>query len=401
MNINCMIEEFALPHYLRNIKKASLNLHEVININFSLAILPYSPETEELYIRNQKWIKEFLTKDLSNISLALFGGLSELALSLWAVNISIPVYNNEINRLNSIIYSRLKQFIKILKAEFPNIKPDDFDAVSGLSGILSYCFIYEALFHELIVESVDLFVKKTASNTGWSVVDDYLDECYKEKYVNGYTNLSMSHGIIGPLHIMAKAYSKNIPVDGLKECINNLIDWFRKRIIQSKLTIPCIISTDNSDMYEISKRDSWSFGSTVMLWTLLHAADIVKNENALDYFNDIFLQKVNKTSSLENYYCISPSVLNGYGGILCVLKQYYSMNNEKNVDVQIKNIQDYMIKRFDPETKYGFQHFEYKCVTIGKWPVVRYDIDGFAYGALGVIMSLGNHEDIVNYHLLL
>lgn len=357
--------------YFKRIDEMPMHLQGIINRNFYISITRKIEEAYEIYKKMRSSIRSYVNHVPDNVTLALFGGLTELGLALWSVNQKYGLYKQEIEKLNDIIYARLSCEISYLRGKQEINGFEIFDVISGLSGIVNYCFLYQSFFHELIAEVMKLFAAQDFTK---------------------HHDYGMAHGMSGALSIMEKSLRAGMQISGMQEKIEELIQCFFQ-----------ILSGEESGKERLSwtvERDSWSYGMTTMLWTIMCAAESVNDEKSYELTKELILKHLKKCKSRDGFKLISPTVVNGYGGLLAVLKQYWKKTDDSVVEKYADGIQKHLLLKFNPDSKFGYQHFEYRCSYQNVWSVEKYDLEGFAYGALGVLMTLSDSESM-NIHLLI
>lgn len=357
--------------YFKKIDEMPMNLYGIINRNFYISITSKIEEVYGLYNKMESLIYSYLKHMPDNVNLALFGGLTELGLALWGANQKYGLYKKEIEKLNTIIYVRLSYGLSYLRGKKKFNCLEVFDAISGLSGIVNYCFLYQSFFEELILEIMRIIVAQ-----------DFIK----------YHDYGMAHGMSGILAMMAKSIRFGLKISGMQEKIEELIRCFFQILSEKE--------SENEKLYWTTQRDSWSYGMTTILWTIMCASESVNDEKSYEITKGLILKQLKEIKSQDGFKLISPTVVNGYGGLLAVLKQYCNKIDDSIVRKHIDRIQNHLLLKFNSNSKFGYQHFEYRCNNQNIWSVEKYDLEGFAYGSLGVLMALSGGESL-NMHLLI
>lgn len=87
-------------------------------------------------------------------SLSMFTGLAGVGLAAVCLSKGGERYQNFISNINQVIEERIEEIIDYLKQKpYPNM--DDYDAISGVAGIASYCL----LFPQEMKKSITLILK--------------------------------------------------------------------------------------------------------------------------------------------------------------------------------------------------------------------------------------------------
>ena len=400
MRIEKKLNEEIWPHFLKALDKTSIDKYGVINRNLSCAMAIKSENTilEKFQIEVKLWISQYLNLNLKGEPLDLFGGLCDLAFSFWKTNQSCNMYEVESKVIDEIILMKLKKNIAEMKRRIDDMEEADFDVISGLSGIAHYCFLKEDMYHEILQEIIKLFIQKTNSSSGWKIKNANLDMTYRKKFPNGYFNFGMSHGMLGPLIVMYKAFNKGYQVNGLRESIQCLLEKYGKVLDYETKKLPCIVDAKDENQKLFYERDSWSYGTSIIFYSLMQAAKAIRCDNLYHLYKDVLLRKIFFNNKLEKYNFISPTIVNGYGGMLCLLKEFYKMENSEQILREIENLEEHLMNMYDEKSTFGFRHYEYRYNN-NEWFVEGYNLEGFSYGALGVISAIQGDDDIMRYHL--
>lgn len=403
MEVEESLKKYIWPQYLSALNETKIDKWGVINRNLSCALASNIDQhiLEKFQIQSKKWLQKYLASNLGKQSLALFGGMCDLTFSFWRMNNIIPQYGKELAALNEIIYTLLEQRISIIASNVEEIVESDFDVISGLAGIISYCFLNEKVYHDLNSKIIEIFISKTNSDTGWAIANKKLDLSYRKRFPNGYINLSMSHGILGPLIAMCQAYSRGYAIAGLKEAIQKLLLLYRKLYDEKRRNIPCIVDVLNTNNNIFFSRNSWSYGTATIFFSLMKASKIVGDHKLYHEYKKILIENLLVGEKLNKYECISPMLVNGYGGLLCLLKRLQEEDNMESLANQIKKLEKHLINMYDKSAIFGFKHYEYRCGENNVWYVEAYELEGLSHGTLGMIVALQGDKDLIKSHLLL
>ena len=172
--------------------------------------------------------------------------------------------------------------------------------------------------------------------------------------------LEMSHGMLGPLIVMYKAFNKGYQVTGLRESIQCLLEKYGKVLDYETKKLPCIVDAKDENQKLFYERDSWSYGTSIIFYSLMQAAKAIRCDNLYHLYKDVLLRKIFFNNKLEKYNFISPTIVNGYGGMLCLLKEFYKMENSEQILREIENLEEHLMNMYDEKSTFGFRHYEYR-----------------------------------------
>ncbi|GAA0117152.1 lanthionine synthetase C family protein [Clostridium senegalense] len=307
------------------------------------------------------------------------------------------------NSLNKLLLENSAKYADILIKKNAEVIMNEYDVVSGLSGALYYLLdfkwnVNEKKQLEKILEYL-IGLTKYHKYKGQNVINFHITrenqfrEDEKEQFLDGNLNFGLSHGMMGPLITMAKAYNEGIKIDGLSDAIEelfNIYEQFKKNkgdipIWPTQLSYEDYIKGDfDNDIRPIMP--SWCYGNVTIAKGMRKTAKYMKwIEKEKAYKKDL-INIINQP--IEDYNFYSPILCHGYAGVLC--ERVYAYREDKDKDF-IKTIEENIntiISMFKKnESKIIEEYFE--------------DLS-FLQGTVGIVLSLLGviYEDL-NYGKLL
>ena len=323
MKIEEKLNNSIWPHFLNSLDKTEVNQYGVINRNWSIASCTNIEKRmlDKFQFESKKWLHNYLSSNSSKNNLALYGGLCDLASSFRRANEKFSFYEEEMKILNQEIYILLEKRIELLNSQIDDIAEHEFDTISGLAGIVNYCFQNDSFFHDLNEKILKIFILKSNSETGWKIQNRYLDEAYRKTFPCGYINLSISHGVLGPLISMSHALEIGYKIDGLEDSVKKIMKLYEMYFDMKSGKIPCIVDVSNEKKNVFYNRDSWSYGSAVIFFGLMKASKLVRDDKSYCIYRKALLDRLVLGNDFDKWGFVSPTLLNGYSGILCLLKK--------------------------------------------------------------------------------
>lgn len=227
-------------------------------------------------------------------SLSMFTGLAGVGLAAVCLSKGGERYQNFISNINQVIEERIEEIIDYLKQKpYPNM--DDYDAISGVAGIASYCL----LFPQEMKKSITLILKyivdlsqdkqiEDIKAPGWYIPpENSFSEMEKRNWPSGFFNIGLSHGIPALLIVLCNAKKLNIYVDGQDECIQKLADFLIKFQIKDENgaywgTHVSLEEYKNGSVLNKNTRDAWCYGTPGVAYSLLITGKTLKNQSYID-----------------------------------------------------------------------------------------------------------------------
>ncbi len=321
------------------------------------------------------------------LPLGLFAGLSGVGFAADALSKGGVRYRNLLAKIDGNLAPRVLAQCNKLRQQSPGCSVNQFDAISGLSGIGVY--LMNRRGDSEVAEALDAvlrcFVQLSTETRGlpwWHSPAALLDKNMLKRFPAGNINLGLAHGISGPLALMSKALSAGIGVDGLQGAVDRVARYLNgeKRIDKWGPGWPDAVSLTCGDEHIglVSNRPAWCYGSAGVaraLWLAGSALGEARyQELALQGMEAVYARLNSTPSNLPPTFC------HGLSGLLQITLRF---QHDTGLDVFSREagvLTEQILGSFDPEAPMGFY-----SVEPGNR---RVDNPGLLDGAPGVVMTL-------------
>lgn len=308
--------------------------------------------------------------------LGAFGGLTEILFAAKIFYKKTGAYGKFLQTLESIVCQEAIGYTACCKEEIEELKVIHYDLINGLTGIAMY-YLWDRKLSEpenfLLKEILNYFVTiccaKKTSVPGWHIKtgNQYRIQDVEE-YPHGSIDFGLSHGMMGPLMVMAEAYSKKIVVEGQREAICKLVDLYMifKKDINGVFHWPSQLDFTDFQRLEWNtdkrnNRVSWCYGNIGISRALYLVGKNISDGALMEfaYKNIIGIANLN----INTYKLESAILCHGYGGLLSILnvvnrENYNNLLYEKEIllsDIIINSI----TSQPDVKRKEAFHNFLY------------------------------------------
>lgn len=368
-----------------------------------LAELYPNEDWEDISYQYMYKIREGIYNGSRITNLSIFGGLSEIGMGAYALSKNYIQYEKFLNSLNKLIVSQIKSSIRIYYKYIGNMNMQLYDLISGLSGTAAYLlwFSYDNEILECIKDILKYFIAITqdieiqgTKVPGWYIPreNQFIDKD-KEQYKKGNFNLGISHGINGPLAIMALAMEAGIEVDGQKEAIKKLLNYLNTfRITEEDGLIywPGKISLENhikgKPDLDFNRRASWCYGTPGIARAIYIAAKSI-NDNENERIALMAMERLCKVQN-EKWLLEAPTFCHGFSGILTIFQAFYNDTHNPLFDLARDTAQGKLLECFEEDSVYGFRNIEPKDPVRENYEIIKCDRLDMLEGATGVALTL-------------
>lgn len=311
-----------------------------------------------------------LIKSLNNVkklSLSLCYGITGINYAVQSLSISTK---ENVEAFNKIFCRLLDIYIPVIDKK-KDVASKDYDTINGLTSVLNYLLLFYNDIN-LINKTISILIKKVK----------------QIGFTNG-TNISISHGITGPLVVLSKtlALDKNKYRNEIKELEKEYILKVKNyyELINEKNFVG--ISSDLFKKIKTPERMSWCYGTPGIARAIF---EISKNIGSVDtkWIKNIFENIYYITKQNNKLNLVSPTICHGYSGLLLILNSMFIDTQSAKIDQFRNEIIDSIISLYNKDYAFGF--YEYDYVYRGqKYTHMRKFKDlGILNGASGVILSL-------------
>ena len=372
-------------------------------------LLPKDENLEEIVYEYMVQLRSGLEENLSAIPPSLFGGLSEVGYSVYAIYKKTGYYKKFLNTLNNYIADVAMNLLDNAEDNIGNMGSVNYDTISGLAGYGGYLLMFKEndKILEVLKKIIKLVIKmskdievKGYKVPGWYIPAENLPlESDKRDYSNGSFNLALSHGICGPLVFMALALNEGIEIEGQREAMEKIIkevlrfhseDEFGHSYWVGRVKFEDYIKGEKDIIG--SDRQSWCYGPIGIARSLYIAGVSLKDEKLISFANKV-LENIAE-SDPKSWELSCPHICHGYGGVLAIMEAMYKDTRNSKYSKCMEKVMDIIIDSFDPKSLFGFYNYttEYTERYLEKEHPEFKDIDdhSFLEGSAGTVLTLMN-----------
>ena len=331
-----------------------------------------------------------LLEEQSNLLLSMFSGVSGIGLAAVCLSKNGTRYRKFIRTINDIIKKNLESLLHFLKDK-PSVDMHDYDAISGISGILNYCMLFKEemekeinLMLEYIVilcEDKEIMGRKLP---GWYInSENQFSEKERQTWKNGYFNIGISHGIPSLLINLCNAEKLGVKVKGQRQSIEKVSKFlFNHRMDENDgYGWDYVVSLDeyiNNLRNSECCRDAWCYGTPGVAYSLLVAGERLNNEEYINY-----AIKSMKIAGRRLKHVYSPTFCHGYSGIAYISNKFYELTNMKEFKIIALDLCNKILSFYDEKNIFNFVDIQAEKAKI------KYNNSiGIIEGVVGVILTL-------------
>lgn len=373
----------------------------VLVIADAYKLLPNKEEADELIFKNMNVIKKCILENTIYSNPAIYDGLADAALSVYAVYKSTGNYKKFLDKVNELLLEWTKGFLKYIDMK-ENLRMEYYDLILGVSGVAKYFLLvnengkYDEILKELIKPLMCISgynVKEEHSIPKWHIKSENLImQRDRDAYPTGYLNFGLAHGIAGPLVILSESYKKGIIVDGLLEAINNIINEYKKLVYKidgktywTGLLCPEYYLGDGVINDKRPSREGWCYGAIGIAKALFIAGNCIGDKDVSEWAYKILKEKAQ--FRIDEYMLESHTLCHGYAGVLSILTSTNNIYPSIEFKAGIHRIEEILIKSFDKTSKYGFKNIDGRLIN-GQIEIIEEDKNTLIDGAAGVLLAL-------------
>lgn len=345
-------------------------------------------------------LKKYVLKEiivLNNqkaIDLSLCYGLTGVAYSLKLAVQVLPELTTFLEQFD-VLYTKLAK-VQITRTNWViqkrSVAEKDYDLIQGLTSCLGYLSQYgnshgDLQNERLIVKLFDWLSQSSGVGLPHALIknNNIIDSGRKRLFKEGYINLSLSHGLAGPLAALS-GVSITRPLVSIMTLYARLFN--ENHHINSPWAGE--ISAQKLKKHLFSNQDidraSWCYGNPGIARSVFRAAEKQKDyaleKVALDYF--LSLQDL----ELSQLQLDSPTICHGVSGLLLILNAMERDTRMEKLGVIKKEITSYLLSQADLSSDLVFKEYD-AVFREKKYDSPRYFNDtGLLNGAGGVVLTL-------------
>jgi hypothetical protein len=327
------------------------------------------------------------------LSPAMFGGLTGLALAAWSLSRGATRYRNLMAALeNALLPNVMTQAEGWDPPIMDGMSFGQFDVISGLAGIGAYLLLRrEQPGAGAALESVLRALVALASDSGsrprwWTPAHLLGDEEMAALYPNGNLNCGLAHGIPGPLALMALALADGIGVPGIEEAVDRLAGWIVGHRADDGWGVnwPYAISLtqeglpDRGAPTDGPSRAAWCYGAPGVA-RALWLAGVARNRPewgnlAIEAMEAVYQRPI-AARQID-----SPTFCHGVAGLLQITLRFANNTGLPVFTNAACDLTEQLLSAYEPDSLLGYRNWEPGGT--------RVDQPGLLDGAPGVLLAL-------------
>lgn len=408
-SLNKIIDVVKDPAEFNQILNEMKSTESIISIYSSICMLlgetheivSNSIDVDDILYQYMVLIRQIIQSN-EQLRFSLFGGLSDFGFGINSIYKSRGHFKKFIDSFNELLVNSVKYELSKLVSDIGNLKTESFDFMAGISGVASYLLLYkeEAEISECIKDILKYLISLTQDREvlGYKVPSYYLSSKNhfskeeKEFYNKGSFNLGVSHGITGPLAILAIALSQEIEVEGQKEAIHKILSDLKTFSYTDNKEAVYWAGRVSFDEYinkkagMVPNRAGWCYGSPGIARSIYLAGKAVNDKESIELsLKTIYgLCKMNK----DEWMLDSPTICHGYAGLLVVIQAMYEDTKDNRYKYCIDKLSNILLDSYKDDSIFGFMNIDPKEVKEGVYNLVEEDSITLLQGSVGIILTL-------------
>ncbi len=385
--------------------------NNLINPKYYSDIILLLAEALPILDEKNKWIEigynickgikqdlEYYSVGSNEISMISGFGYTCFALNRFAREAKILV--NFSSTINKILLQCLVNKVQSFESKEYSIATQDYDIIMGVSGALYYLldFDFDDKERSSITSSLNYLISlgNCHKYRGNNVINFHIENrnlfyADREQYPNGSINLGISHGMMGPMITLSKAFKLGYRPDGLESAVTTIFEIYEK-LKCNKENIPYWpgqISIDQFVNFENEEKNvtyhltsSWCYGNVGISQGLLQVAENMGwKKDGIE--KDLIAIIENK----EKYNLFSPGLCHGYSSILAIMIVRYIHSGKKDYINGIEYVITEIVRLYENNNDYLDGNIETLKEKDHFYEGYRKDLS-LLTGSSGILLSL-------------
>jgi multimeric flavodoxin WrbA len=399
---------------ISNLTKSYFMAYEkgLIDERYIPDLLLYSTELYSFY-DNKKYLEDlgyhlcYLIKEkietvnIDDFPIGMIGGLGYEAFlvnNYFDTTGNLETFSRSINKL---LLEQVDKYIKSVNNK-KFVETKDYDLIGGVSGILYYLLDFTWNIEEqenlkrginYLIDLTEPIIYKDYNINKFFILNRDTDNHKNKSFPLGRLNFGLSHGMLGPLITLSKAFSYGYRLNGLQIAIERLFKVYERfKKYQSLVPIwPTELSLMDYITGSFTKdvrpvRASWCYGNIAISRGLEKAAKYMKEESRKRVFEKDLFEIINQP--IEKYNLEYPFLCHGYSSVLTILILFYRENKNHLLFKKINNLVNIILAS--------------NYLEIKKSPTEIFKQNlSFLQGNIGCLLTLNEISSEMNYPKLL
>lgn len=280
---------------------------------------------------------------------SIYSGLSHVGFVIRDVTQNIPELHEFGENLNTLLLKNCETFLRV-KSEIDT--SNNFELIKGISGTTRYLMEYldDVDVFKMVCRITDYMIERSNDRVilghsvpGWEYTPNDLEKRYLDyEMPNGCINYGISHGMGGPLTVLALLYDKKVAVSKIKTTIEKILFEYKKAAyyVDDIINWPGRISVEQYLGYKTYPQKhhqvSWCYGSIGILRGMFIGAKALGDNALIDFIVDEMLKIAQLDAS--KLLLSSPMVCHGYTGVALIMDQMYRDTGNKIFDKSTERV---------------------------------------------------------------
>jgi len=341
------------------------------------------------------------TVNIDDFPIGMIGGLGYEAFlvnNYFDTTGNLETFSRSINKL---LLGQVNKYIKSVNNK-KFVETKDYDLVGGVSGILYYLLDFTWNIEEqenlkrginYLIHLTEPIIYKDYNINKFFILNSDTDNCKNKLFPMGKLDFGLSHGMLGPLITLSKAFSYGYHLNGLEIAIERLFKVYERfKKYQSSVPIwPTELSLMDYTTGSFTKdirpvRASWCYGNIAISRGLEKAAKYMKEESRKRVFEKDLFEIINQP--IEKYNLEYPFLCHGYSSVLTIFTLFYRENKNYLLLKKINDLVNIILAS--------------NYLEIKKSPTEIFKQDlSFLQGNIGCLLTLNGISSEMNYPKLL
>lgn len=275
----------------------------------------------------------------------------------------------------------------------------DYDLIDGYAAIVGFLInsgIYNKnynLFESITADFISVLNTKPWIIQSFNMILPYLTN----EFPYGATNFSLSHGMAGPLSVLALLKSKELNFENEALIINKIVNLYKKNIVinGSKAWWPTRKAAKSKSICNFP-RASWCYGTPGIANALFNASIVTNDDN----LKEMVIESIFTLSKMafSDLHIDSMTICHGLSGlILCTNNINKKLKNDELKERQNFYV-DILLENAESNYKYIYHNYDYSMPFKPNSSKACQDDISFLTGSTGVMMTLMAIESNIEFN---
>jgi len=312
-----------------------------------------------------------------NAGTGLFSGLAGLALA--AALLDERRYARLLGTLDGLIGRRTERLADALEGR-EGCNETEIDAIGGLAGIGAYLLTRrDRAALEPVLDRLVGLIRADRTPPAWHTPYAELHELARERHTDGYLNCGLSHGLPGPLALLALALAAGVEVEGQRDAVRIASTFLVEHSLEDEWGVnwPAVVALD-PDEPPRPTRAAWCYGAPGVASALWLAGSALEDDAWRELAVEA-LEAVFRRPPTERF-VDAPTFCHGYAGLLHVTQRLANHSGSDSLRSHAEGLAAQLVAAFEPESRFGYRELDPDGVPV--------DLAELLQGAAGTALVL-------------